>query len=470
MSKQSSSYGWVVTFAGTGINLALGALYAWSVFKKPLANAFDLSDKSTALPYSVAIIVFALMMVPAGRLQDKIGPRVVATISGILVGLGFIISSFATPGNALPYLVLGFGVLAGAGIGFGYAAATPPAIKWFPPEKKGLIVGLVVGGFGLASVYVAPLTDGLIKSKSPNPATIIMEQAPGAEAQVVEAGMITMDQAREQYSKACSNAFRILGILFMAITVVFAQLLKNPPAGYKPEPIKGAKKADAKAKPKAAAADYSLAEMLKTPQFYLMWIMFVFSAGAGLMVISFMAKLAAELNTAGKIAFAGFVFVAILAIGNASGRIISGTLSDKIGRTTTMFIVFIVQAAVMAMFPRLESTLVFVIASLLVGFCYGSCLSLFPSTTADYFGMKNLGLNYGLVFTAWGVGGFIMPLIAGAIKDSTGSYTNSFYVASAICVVAALMSFLLKAPAAASAPEAKGKGVPAPATVKAKGK
>nr|HPI76449.1 MFS transporter [bacterium] len=159
MSKQSSSYGWVVTFAGTGINLALGALYAWSVFKKPLASAFDLSDKSTALPYSVAIIVFALMMVPAGRLQDKIGPRVVATISGILVGLGFIISSFATPGNALPYLVIGFGILAGSGIGFGYAAATPPAIKWFPPEKKGLIVGLVVGGFGLASVYVAPLTD-----------------------------------------------------------------------------------------------------------------------------------------------------------------------------------------------------------------------------------------------------------------------------------------------------------------------
>jgi nitrate/nitrite transporter NarK len=562
MEKKSSAYGWVVTFSGTGINLALGALYAWSVFKKPLESAYGLNDKQSALPYSVAIIIFAVAMVLAGKMQDRLGPRIVATVGGALVFLGFLLSSFAVPGNALTFLVVGFGVLAGTGIGFGYASATPPAVKWFPPIKKGLITGLVVGGFGLASVYVAPMTTALINSKAPAAvkATAPEEAARAAErtrvllvelkaegiakseniemaaareeaaplvaaeekakadakakstvkpslgeqmarlkayiadpaaakataaekkakaVEAVKAGFVLtrageiaaaegipmseavikaapavseeMDaKAKEdarKYISAASFAFRTLAIIFGIMVLVFAQFLKNPPAGYKPTaaaPVAAKKNGNAPTQ----GVDYTVSEMLKTPQFYLIWIMFVFGSGAGLMVISFIGKLAKELYDAKIIALAGFVFVAILAIGNASGRIIAGFLSDKIGRARAMFLVFIIQAVVLSLFPKFNNTGAFVIGALIIGFDYGACLSLFPSITSDYYGLKNFGFNYGVVFTAWGVGGFIMPTyIAGVINVATGFYDLSFYVAAILCVAAAAITFLVKPPA-----------------------
>lgn len=504
MTKQSSGYGWVVTFSGTAINLALGALYSWSVFKKPLEAAFNLNDKQSALPYSVACIIFALMMVPAGRLQDKIGPRVVASLCGVLVAIGFFIASMAMPGNALSVLVIGFGVLAGAGIGFGYASATPPAVKWFHASKKGLIVGLVVGGFGLASVYVAPLTTKLINTKAPPPAKVVAkvvaapvdptniqivklktymkDPAAGKAAAAAKAGAAKKAKADdevksfklaceaeadptacldkkmreaaaakakaiEQFQAAIKFAFKTLAIIFGIAVILFAQFLKNPPEGYKPAAPAGVSNPGNPAASNPGKKDYSSGEMLGTYQFWVIWIMYVFASGAGLMVISFLAKMAKELSDAGKLGIAGFAFVAILAIGNAGGRVIAGTMSDRIGRTRTMLIVFLLQALVLCVFPSLSGTAAFAIGSLLIGFNYGACLSVFPSITADYYGLKNLGLNYGLVFTAWGVGGLILPTyIAGTIKVATGYYTLAFYAAAILCLVAAAMSFMVKPP------------------------
>src|SRR5512147_3216418 len=161
--------GWLVTIAGVAMNLALGILYAWSMFSKQLTEAvekggFGWSKTQATLPYTVAIACFALMMVPAGRLQDRFGPRVVATAGGVLTGVGLMVASFATPTLAWPAAV-GFGLLAGTGFGLGYAAATPAAVKWFPPEKKGLVTGLVVAGFGLAPVYIAPLSKYLLATR-----------------------------------------------------------------------------------------------------------------------------------------------------------------------------------------------------------------------------------------------------------------------------------------------------------------
>ncbi|HMP83806.1 MAG TPA: MFS transporter, partial [Verrucomicrobiota bacterium] len=185
--------GWTVTFAGTGINLALGVLYAWSVFSKEIPGDWNWSEAGKSLPYSIACLVFAFIMVPAGRMQDRIGPRITATIGGVLVGLGMILASRTT--STMGY-ILGFGVLAGAGIGFGYASATPPAVKWFPSAKTGMIAGIVVSGFGLASVYVAPLAKGLIKTWG------------------------------------VPTAMLVLGVGFFIIVVSLAQLLRPPPAGY----------------------------------------------------------------------------------------------------------------------------------------------------------------------------------------------------------------------------------------------
>jgi MFS transporter, OFA family, oxalate/formate antiporter len=414
MSNQTSSaQGWLVVSAGTAVNLAFGALYAWSMFKAPLTKApFQLSNAQTAVPYSIACLTFALVMVPAGRMQDRIGPRLVSTVGGVLVGLGFFVASLSKtmPTLAFPMLILGFGILAGAGIGLGYAAASPPAIKWFPPRKKGLIVGIVVGGFGLASVYVAPLTEYLINN----------------------------------YDVAF--AFRVLGIVFLLAIVGFSQLLKNPPAGYVPAgaaPAQGAKAA-------APLSDLTVGEMLKTGAFYLIWLMFFVGAGAGLMVISFIKTYAKDIPT---ISLAGFVFVALLAIGNASGRIIAGVLSDKIGRTRTMLIVFLLQAATLVLFSSVTTTVPFAIGSMVIGFCYGACLSLFPSITADFYGLKNLGLNYGIVFSAWGIGALVMAPVAGIIKDSTKSYNAAFYLAAGLLAVGAVISLVVRPPARKQAEE-----------------
>jgi len=418
MPEEVKNRGWTVTFAGTAINLALGILYTWSVISKHIPAEWGWNEAQRALPYSIACIVFALMMVPAGRMQDKIGPRWVALAGGIAVGLGLIIASRFT---TIPGFVFGFGILAGAGIGMGYASATPPAVKWFPPQRTGLIAGLVVAGFGLASVYISPLANFLI----------------------VKFGIPT--------------SLMIFGIAFLILVSALSQLLANPPAGYKPQAPQPVQTAAAAAKP--AAVDYTATEMLKTPQFYLLWIMYVFAAGAGLMIIGKLAKIA-DLQTGVK---AGFYFVALLAVGNASGRIVAGVLSDKIGRTATMLIVFLFQAVLMFALRYISNIGLFVVISILIGFNYGANLSVFPSVTKDYFGLKNFGVNYGLVFTAWGVGGFVLPLIAGKVYDATraaqlaagidpakcvGNFHRAYLIAGCLLVLAALISFLVKPPKA----------------------
>ncbi|MCX8031163.1 MAG: OFA family MFS transporter [Thermodesulfovibrionales bacterium] len=402
--------GWKVVFAGMGLNLALGVLYAWSVFGKQLTEAvenggYGWTKTQAALPYTIAIAIFAIMMVPAGRLQDKFGPRIVATIGAIMTGLGLIVSGFATPDNILPVLI-GFGVMAGMGFGLGYAAATPAAVKWFGPEKKGLVTGIVVSGFGLAPVYIAPLSKFLLS----------------------EYGI--------------SASFQILGAAFAVITFFLCQLIKNPPVtatvvSTNASAVKNSSAASSK-------PDYTWRDMLRTPTFYLLWLEYACVAIAGLMIIGHLAKIVAIQS--GNTIQIGFLFVAILAIFNASGRIIAGFVSDKIGRIRTLFIVCMTQAVVMFFFSNFSTITAFIIGSAIVGFSYGACLSLFPSTTADFWGSKNLGLNYGLLFTAWGVGGVFGPILAGMIADMTGNYNMAYMVASGLMVLAGLLTFLTKAP------------------------
>ncbi|MDN5363069.1 MAG: transporter, family, oxalate/formate antiporter [Eubacteriales bacterium] len=402
--SESQIRGWIVTFAGTGINLALGVLYSWSVISKALTKEWGWTAFNASLPYSIACGVFALVMVFAGRAQDKLGPRIVASLGGALTGIGLIVSSFASKDN-LTLMVIGFGLLAGAGIGLGYASATPPAIKWFPPQKKGLISGIVVSGFGLASVYISPLTNSLLKSVGIN------------------------------------KTFLTLGIAFFIVTVLLAQLLRDPPPGYAPKGMPTTPSGQAAA-PKRYEYDWH--EMLRTPQFYLLWLMYAFAAFAGLMIIGHMAKIAAKvLPNAQSL---GFILVAVLAVFNATGRIVAGIVSDKIGRTRTMLLVFVSQAIVMILFRYLNTTPLLLLGAAAVGFNYGANLSLFPSTTADFYGTKNLGVNYGLVFTAWGVGGVFGGQVAGKIVDATGSYDGAYMVAATLCILAALLTFVTKPP------------------------
>jgi OFA family oxalate/formate antiporter-like MFS transporter len=397
----SAGRGWIVTFAGTGINLALGILYTWSIFKAAIGKDFGWDAAKLNDPYALCCLVFAFAMILAGRCQDKLGPRITAFVGGVLVGVGLL---WVSTTSSYAVWVVGFGVLVGAGIGFGYSSATPPALKWFPPAKTGLIAGLVVAGFGLASVYIAPLSDYLLR----------------------------------HYSIA--GAMRFYGVAFIVVVCGLSLLLVNPPTGYV------AAASDPKKKAAVAAASATPSEMLRTPTFYLLWAMYFIGSGAGLMVISSVSGMAKK-----SMGEAAFVAVAVLAIGNAAGRIVAGILSDRIGRRWTLMIVLLCQAVLMFIaIPVTGSAstpaVVLVLIATLIGFNYGANLSLFPSFTKDLWGLKNFGMNYGIVFTAWGVGGFVLPRIQQMLQAKSGNYTSSFVVAALLLLVGTAMTFLIKPP------------------------
>ncbi len=417
-TAQMKNLGWRVTFAGTGINLALGVLYTWSVISAAIPESWGWTAANRATPYSWACFVFALTMIPAGRMQDRLGPSIVASIGGLLVGLGCIIAWQA--GSSLTGFVIGFGVFAGMGIGFGYASATPPAVKWFPPAKTGLIAGLVVSGFGLASVYIAPLAKWLTSSYG------------------------------------VSQTMLVFGIAFLIIVVGLAQLIKNPPVGYVPDANAAAKTAapavdeEAAGQPAPATPapveqkDCSWKEMVGTLQFWLLWFMYACGSAAGLMLIGIAAKLGKA-----SLGASAFIVVVALSIGNAGGRILAGILSDKIGRQWTMFGAFITQAVMVLSLIFVEaSAALLLIIVMIAGANYGANLSLFPSATKDYFGTSNFGLNYGIMFTAWGVGGLVLPRVNGMIIDATGNSNITFVVAGALMVVAAITTFVSRSVAA----------------------
>jgi nitrate/nitrite transporter NarK len=401
VTSPSPSSGWRVALAGLGINLALGVLYTWSLFKGAIEKDFGWKGDQLNDPYALCCLVFAFAMIMAGRLQDKIGPRITATIGGILVAAGMLLISTT---NNYTLWVVGFGVLVGTGIGFGYACTTPAALKWFPKAKTGLIAGLVVAGFGLAPVYLAPLSETLLK----------------------EFGLL--------------KAMLILGVLFAVIVISLSQLLKNPPEGYLAEaPTSGSIMAASL----PAAIDLTPAQILSKGSFWLLWLLYFIGAGAGLMVIGSISSMAKK-----SMGSSAFIAVAVLAIGNALGRVVAGSLSDRIGRRMTLLIVFLVQAVLM--FVAIPVTggattpVVLVLVAALIGANYGANLSLFPSITKDLWGIKNFGVNYGILFTAWGVGGFVLSRVTQMLKASSGSYNSSFTVAGILLILGALLTFGIK--------------------------
>lgn len=406
MSTQTNT-GWLVTCAGLGINLALGILYTWSIFKDEIAQSissggdFAWNEASINDPYAVCCLVFAFAMIAAGKIQDKLGPRITAFIGGVLVGAGMLWISSTT--NYVSW-VLGFGVLAGIGIGFGYAAATPPALKWFPANKTGLIAGIVVSGFGLASVYIAPLSKYLI-------------------------GVWGLQ-----------GTMRFLGVAFFLVVSGLALLLTNPPAGYVP----GSPAAKTVQKTKRSAGqNLTPVQVLKQPAFWMLWGVYFIGAGAGLMVISSVAGIAKK--SLGEMAF---LVVATMAVGNAGGRILAGILSDKIGRTWTLMMMLGFQAILMfAAVPIIgaanPSALLLVLLATFIGFNYGTNLSLFPSIAKDVWGLKNFGINYGVLFTAWGIGGFTLSRIAQMIQAQTGSFNNSFLAAGVLLIIGVPLTFMI---------------------------
>jgi len=385
-------------------NLFLGVLYAWSVLRVNFQEYWGWTASEAGLPFSLAIACFAITMMVAGRIQDKIGPRWVMTAGGILCGLGLFIGGLI--GNNPLGIAIAFGVIAGMGGGAGYACATPPAIKWFHPSIKGKISGLTVGGFGLSAVYYSPLTGFLIGQFGPE------------------------------------TAMMILGVAIFALTTLCAQFVKNPPKGYLPAVPAGYKEPEQTATSKPSSADFTWREMMQTKTFWMIFIMFVATASVGLMVIGNVTSIAVTqmgVTDAGVFAF----LAAWLALVNTLGRVLGVLMSDKIGRINALYVVLILQAANMFGFLFYNNLATLVLGVTIIGFCFGTFLSVFPPLTADLYGLKNFGQNYGIMFLAWGVAGILMPMLTNFLYDMQGNFYTAYIICAVMTTVMICMNFLI---------------------------
>ena len=397
----------VVLTACVLLNLSIGVLYAWSVISSKLtapiaAGGWEWSSSQAGLPYTITIIVFATAMLFGGRLQDKIGPRRVVTMGGALAGIGIALSGLV--GNSVPGIVLCFGVIAGTGMGFGYGSVTPPALKWFHPSKKGLISGLVVAGFGVSAVFYAPLTTALL----------------------------------QRFDLQTTLLFLGVGVLVISITA--SLFIKNPPPGYVPAAPVNVKQSSLKITP---AVDFTRMEMLKTKRFYLMFVMFLLTASVGLMFIGSITQIA---QTQARITDSSILamLVALLAIMNTAGRVIGGMVSDKFGRIKALYMVFIIQMLNMGAFMFYQNLPMLILGIIGVGFCFGTLLSVFPALTADQYGLKNIGANYGIMFMAWGFAGVVAPVIANYLYDTYGNFNTAYIICAIMMAAMIFVNFMLQ--------------------------
>src|SRR6266540_1508953 len=407
---------WWRVVGGLLMNLALGSLYAWSVFVAPLEKEFGWKRADTSQVFTWAVVVFAISFILAGRLQDKIGPFAVSLTGCILLTIGFLLSAKTT---SLTYLIVCFGVVVGIGNGFGYATPIPVMAKWFP-DKRGLAVGLAVAGYGGGSAIFGPLAN---------------------EWLLPEYGW--------------RPTFVILGVIFAVMTTVGAFLLRNPPVGYKPagwQPAPAARAA-------ATTHEFSPGETLRTPAFYFMWVAYACGAFAGLMVISQLVPFAKDV---GLTTVAGTTLLVVGAAGNAGGRILSGWLSDTIGRFNVLRLMIAISAVgmpILYLVGDAQITFLTFVMIFVIYWCYGTQLSVNASTTSDFWGTRNAGINYGMLFTAWGVAGYFGPRVGGALFDRYGDYQDAVYIAAARAAVAFISELLARRP---KVPATAAQAQPAP--------
>ncbi len=392
---------WWRIVGGLCMNLALGAVYAWSIFVGPLEKEFGWTRAQVSTILTILVLVFGLTFIIGGRIQDKKGPFWVSVTACILNSVGFFMAGFA---NSLPWLFFWLGLVAATGQGFGYATPIPVMSKWFP-DRRGLAVGLAVAGYGGGSAIFGPL---------------------GGRYLIPTFGW--------------RNTFFTFGVIFFVMTLIAAFLLKNPPAGYKPAGWTPAPAA------KAAATTYEFppSEAIRTSTMWFMWVAYALGTSAGLMVISQLVPFARSVGHSIELATTGLI---VGAVGNASGRIFSGWLSDALGRLNVLRLMIGISIVAMPILYHVGTNIVTLyLLVFVVYYCYGTQLSVNASSAADFWGPKNVGANYGILFTAWGIAGVIGPIIGGKMFDTYKDYRVAFYTAAVICAVALASELIAKRP------------------------
>jgi OFA family oxalate/formate antiporter-like MFS transporter len=411
MAAASTPNRWQIALAGVVMQIALGAVYAWSVFRTPLTKAFNWTIPQVTLTFTIAIFVLGFAAFVGGIWMRRSGPRVVALTAGVLYGLGVFLASF-TDGR-LWWLYGSYGVLGGVGLGLGYIVPVATLVKWFP-DKRGLITGMAVTGFGSGALITAPIATQLIASRG------------------------------------TPQTFAILGAAYFVIVVGAALFMQNPPSGYRP-----AGWTPSAVQQQRVARPYAFDEAIRTWQWYGLWMLLFLNTTAGIAIISQAAPMAQEITNVDATQAASLV--GIISIANGAGRLIWAWLSDAIGRRTVFLIMFPLQAAIFAVLPMLTSFPMFTALAVVVLLCYGGGFGTMPAMAADYFGAEHVGSIYGLMLTAWGFAGVLGPTLIATLRESRGQYDQALYVIAALMLVSAIIPMLVRAP---SVPHAEPIAVP----------
>jgi OFA family oxalate/formate antiporter-like MFS transporter len=465
MTSNNAGHRWVVVAGALIVQMSLGAVYIWSVFQTPLLARFPgWSEAQVTLPAQLVIAVFAFAVILGGRIQDRLGPRLVGTMGGLILGLGLMLASLTgrfNEGAALAWLVGTYAVLGGIGIGMAYVCPVATCVKWFP-DKRGLVTGLAVAGFGAGAFFFAPLARGLIG---------------GSDYALFGVALFPLPRA------GVFDTFAVLGVIFLGAVVLGSQLLRNPPAGYCPAGFVQAR-GGAGARTGQLEVDVAPGDMLRTSTFWLLWLTYLAGSTAGLMVIMKAAPIwetfsltAATVTPVSAERFADIAAAAAMAVGvlalfNAAGRILWGLVSDSLGRRNTLMLMFTLCGLVLLALDWMRVYPLYLLGISLVALCFGGYLALYPAIAADYFGTRHLGVNYGLLFTAYGTGGMLGPYLAAALMQTAGSleyqapdatgaltlqvfqlgeYGTAFFTGGLLCLVAAVAMFWVRAPQASAA-------------------
>ena len=406
---------WLILVGGVLVQLAIGAVYAWSTFAKALqadASAFDISPVQASLPFQICIGMIFVGAFLGGRIQDKQGPRLVAIAGVVIYAIGIIPASFARDGSDLWLLILGYGVLSGFGLGLAYIVPIAMLQKWFP-DKRGLITGIAVAGFGFGAVITSPVAQRMIAGS-------------------------------EDFQRYPTKVFLWLGIAYLVAGLIGASVFKNPPAGYT---VAGAPQAAAGTEAKGAAArDFTQQEALSTPQWYMLTAILTLSVTAGISLISVAAGTATDV--AGFSAAGAATLVGIMGLFNGAGRILWAAISDRIGRMPAFVGILAIQGLCLIAIPHVGSAALFYVLAALIYTCYGGGFGTMPSTAGDFFGVKNAGGIYGLMLVGWSIGGIVGPLLISALIGEDKAYTLGYTVVGVIALVGAVLPLITKKPAA----------------------
>jgi MFS transporter, OFA family, oxalate/formate antiporter len=392
---------WGIAAAAILLQMALGAVYAWSVFRVPLAKQFHWTISEVTLTFTIAIFVLGFAAFFGGLWVRRSGPRVVAMTGGLLYGGGVFLASFSSQG--LWWLYLTYGVIGGIGLGFSYIVPISVLVKWFP-DMRGLMTGIAVGGFGAGALVTAPVATRLIQNT----------------------GVL--------------HTFAVLGAAFLVVTVIGGWFMQNPPqdwrpAGWTPKPLQASQR---------AAKDFTLGQALASWQWWALWLLLFLNSSAGISIISQEAPMFQEL--AKVTAFVAAGMVGVVSIGNAVGRVFWAWVSDWITRRATFAVMFALQIVLFWILPGVHSTVPLTTVAFVVLLCYGGGFGTMPAFAADYFGSKNVGPIYGLMLTAWGFASAFGPLLIAHMRQASGSYRGGLHVIAVIMALSLVMPLLVRPP------------------------